>query len=445
MPNVIETVLPMMCKTVEYAPIGTNLGLLYLIWALISGQFLESRGGIFPALAQLGLPKAAVRRSWAALNKGGWQIGKLIVAWRAQVEAAGRWQAVRVDGYRVKAGDMSAVFRPCLQACPSKHYNPIAEKALPAVEIGLCVDVGKVGKQIVPLPALLVQPLLAKDTQQLSSTAQLKAQLIEQISQQQQSDELYLFDPEFTPAELVAAGLRQFVTRLAKNCVVRRNQLPDYDGRGRPPEYGEMVRPLARSYKGKRTPATPADESYSWTESVGRILTIQLWHTLVLSSQKVEKDAPTFTIALIQDPRFKDPWLLFSSFPLTKEAWPSIYRFRWTVERPPLIAKSLLGAARQYVHSIDVSARLFALSLLAGCMLAYFAAIFPPIPSGFWDRNPKPTAGRFRRLLSTLPFSAFPMLPERFRIKASPTHHLPKGVLAHRRSTSSLTPAFTGN
>ena len=108
MPNVIETVLPMVCKTVEYAPIGTNLGLLYLIWALISGQFLESRGGIFPALAQLGLPKAAVRRSWAALNKGGWQIGKLIVAWREQVETAGRWQAVRVDGYRVKAGDMSA-------------------------------------------------------------------------------------------------------------------------------------------------------------------------------------------------------------------------------------------------------------------------------------------------------------------------------------------------
>lgn len=435
----------MVYKTVEYAPIGTNLGLLYLIWALISGQFLESRGAVFPALARLGLSDATVRRSWAALHRGGWQIGKLIAAWRKQVESAGRWQAVRVDNYRVKAGDMSAVFRPRLQECPSKHYHPLAEKALPAVEVGLCVDVGKVGKQIVPLPALLVQPVLAGDTEQLSSTAQLKGQLIAQISQQQQDDELYVFDPEFTPSELLAVGLKRFVTRLSKNCVARRNFLPEYAGHGRPAEYGEMVRPLARTYKDNLLAATPSDESYSWTESPGRLITVHLWHNLVLSSQKVDKNAPTLTIALLKDPRFKDPWLLCSSIPLSQEAWRTIYRFRWTVERPPLIAKSLLGSVRQFVHSIDVAARLFTLSLLAGCMLAYFAAILPPIPSGFWDRNPKPTAGRLRRLLASLPFPTFAPLPERLRIKASPTAHLPKGVLAHRRSKSSPAQQDTGN
>jgi hypothetical protein len=101
MPQYIETIFPLMMKTVEYAPIGTNLGLPYLMWALISGQFLQSRGGIFPALAQLGVPKAVVRRSWGAFHYGGWRAplerGQPIVAWRQQVEGGGRWQAVTVD------------------------------------------------------------------------------------------------------------------------------------------------------------------------------------------------------------------------------------------------------------------------------------------------------------------------------------------------------------
>jgi hypothetical protein len=125
MPSIYETILPMMGKTVEWLPIGTNLGIYYLICALMRGHFLESRGGLFPALAQLGLSKAVVRRSWAAFQQGGWQIGTLIAGWRQQVEAGGRWQPVRVDGYRVKAGDMSAVFRPRLQASQGKHYHPI--------------------------------------------------------------------------------------------------------------------------------------------------------------------------------------------------------------------------------------------------------------------------------------------------------------------------------
>lgn len=438
--EILEVILVMTSKTVEYAPIGTNLGLLYVMWALLSGQFLESRGGIFPALAQLGLPKAVVRRSWAALTQGSWQIGKLIAAWREQVEAAGRWQPLVIEGYRVKAGDLSAVFRPRLQACPSQHYHPIAEKAVRAVEVGICVDVGRVEQQIVPLPALIVEPVLTLSTEERSSTAQLKDQLIAAIGEKQQADEVYLFDPEFTPAELLAAGIQHFVARLAVNCVARRNELPPYPGHGRPSEYGEKVRPLARKHKDKLIPATPWDEQYTWTEG-NRILTIQLWHNLVCTTQKVAADAPTFSIAVIHDPRYNQPWLLASTIPLSHQAWPAIYRFRWTVERPPLIAKQLLGSHRQFVHSIDVGARLFALSLLVASMLAYFAAVLPPIPSGFWDRNPKPTAGRLRRLLTSLPFPSFIPLPLRLRVKSSPTHHLPKGIWGHRRSSSPPLPS----
>ena len=46
-------------------PVGTNLGLFWLLWALISGRFLLSRGAVFPALADGGLPADAVRRSGA--------------------------------------------------------------------------------------------------------------------------------------------------------------------------------------------------------------------------------------------------------------------------------------------------------------------------------------------------------------------------------------------
>lgn len=441
MPTLYEMILPMLGKTVESAPIGTNLGLYYLLCALIHGYFLESRGGIFPALARLGLADAVVRRSWAALQQGGWQMGTLIVGWRRQVESGGRWQPVRLDGYRIKAGDMSAVFRPRLQASQGKHYNPVAERAVPAVECGLCVDVGKVDNQIVPLPALLLSPQLNTEPAAPASTAQLKQQLIAAITAQQETDELYLFDPEFTLSELFGAGLKRFICRQAKNCVARRNRLPTPAGRGRPPEYGEYVRPLARKYAKNAIPATPADESFTCQENE-RTLTLQLWHNLVCTTQKVDQKAPTFTIALIHDPKFKEPWLLASSVPLSQAAWQVIYRFRWTVERPPLLAKSLLGTQRQFVHSTHCGSRFFALALLAACILAYFAALLPPIPAGFWDRKPIATAGRLRRLLASRTFpTSFP-LPERLRIKASPTSHLLKGVLAHRRSKT-LTPPPT--
>ncbi len=107
---------------------------------------------------------------------------------------------------------MSAVFRP----------------RLPAVECGLCVDVGKVDKQIVPLPALLLQPHLSTAADAPSSTAQLKQQLIAAIVRQQETDDLYLFDPEFTVSELFAAGLKRFISRQAKNCVARLNTASMY-------------------------------------------------------------------------------------------------------------------------------------------------------------------------------------------------------------------------
>ncbi len=66
-------------------------------------------------------------------------------------------------------------------------------------------------------------------------------------------------------------------------------------------------------------------------------------------------------------------------------------------------------------------------------MVTYLAATLPAMPTGFWDRQPKPTPGRLRRVLARTPFpKSFP-LPERIRKKASVVDHLPKGILGHRR------------
>ena len=74
---------------VAEGPVGTNLALFGLLWALISGRFLLSRGAVFQALADLGLPADAVRRSSAALTYGRWTVQSLLDAWNQRVQQEG--------------------------------------------------------------------------------------------------------------------------------------------------------------------------------------------------------------------------------------------------------------------------------------------------------------------------------------------------------------------
>jgi hypothetical protein len=143
--------------------------------------------------------------------------------------------------------------------------------------------------------------------------------------------------------------------------------------------------------------------------------------------------APTFSTVLIQDPRFDEPLLLHTSLPLTGADLQAFYRDRWPVEGLPLTAKQMLGAARQFVFTPESRQRLPELALVAGAILMYVAATQPALPTGFWDRAPKPTSGRLRRLLATVHCGDLEGLPKQLRKKPSPTAHLPKGVLGHRR------------
>ncbi len=72
--------------------------------------------------------------------------------------------------------------------------------------------------------------------------------------------------------------------------------------------------------------------------------------------------------------------------------------------------------------------------LLALSVIFYVRRLYFPLKAcdirGFWDRAPKPTAGR---LLVQVHFADLPELAPELRKKQSPTAHLPKGVHGHRR------------
>ena len=408
-------------------PIGTNLALLHFLWMLASGRLLPSRGAIFPALQATGLPVAAIRRAWAAFWVGAWELATLLQSWEAYVQQQGRWQPHQYEGYYPKAVDLTPFWRPTLKGCRTKHSHPAAGKALPAIVLGLVARVGSVNGQRV---ALLVEVVRADPTD--PSEASLQAQVVQSTATKLADDEIPVFDAGSRIRELQAAKLPRYVVRMAKNSTARRNVLPEYKGHGRHPEYGEIVRPLARTYKGKTIPSTPPDRMETWTE--GEIaFRAKFWDNLVLPDVKVHPDNPTFTVVSIYDPRYRTPWLLACPLALSGVSLRGLYRDRWPVEQVPLAAKQMLGAGRQFVFAPESQQRLPELALFAGSMVTYLAATLPATPTGFWDRQPKPAPGRLRRVLARMPFpESFP-LPERIRRKASVVDHLPKGILGHRR------------
>ena len=118
-----------------------------------------------------------------------------------------------------------------------------------------------------------------------------------------------------------------------------------------------------------------------------------------------------------------------------------LYRDRWPVEQLPLAAKQMLGAARQFVHEQETCQRFPELALLAGAVLTYAAATSPAVPTGSWDRQPRRTPGRLRRLLGQAAFPTDFPLPERLRGKVAVTDHLPKGWWGQRRRPSPTSPS----
>lgn len=428
MPEIVQRTMTVLCVITQDVTLGTNLALLHFMWMLVSGALLPSRGAVFPALQAVGLAPAAVRRAWAALHGGHWHIADLLTAWSRYVLAEQQWQATSYAGYVPKAVDTTAFWRPALQDCQTKHYYPPAGKALPAIVVGLIARIGRVKGHRVALPTEIVRPATADATE----TA-LQATLLARVKATLADDEMPVLDAGFKIKALQAAGLPRYVVRLADNFTARRNVLPPAQPNGRPAEYGDLVRPLARTRKGKLIPATAPDRTESWS-AAGLTFRAEYWDDLVLPDVKASAMATTFFVAAIYDPRYRTPWLLASPVQLPGPVWRGLYRDRWPVEQLPLAGKQMIGGARQFVFAAESCYRLPELTLLAGAVLIYLAATTPAIPTGFWDRQPKPTPGRFRRGLAGRPFPESYPLPARLRKKASLFAHLAMGILGHRRT-----------
>jgi len=432
--SAIDHTMNILVTLTQGLPVGTNLALLQFLWMLVSGALLPQRGAIFPALQSIGLSEAATRRAWAAFRCGAWQTAVILRLWQEQIEGLPGWQVHCHEGYRAITVDVTAFWRPALQNCPSKHYHPAANRALPAVIFGVIGEVGQIGGQHLACP-LVFERVHPKDPRE----SRLWQDLLRWARRHLAADQVAVMDAGVKLAEVQAAGLERYLLRLATNFTARRNQPLPYGGQGRKPVYGEKIRPLERSYKGRSIPASSPDRIETWMEE-GVVLRAEIWEDLILPGVVPGPQVKTFRVYAIYDPAYATPWLLAIALHLKAATVRAMYQDRWPVEQLPLSAKQMVGAHRQFVHADESIQRLPELALLAGSILSYLAATLPAAPTGFWDRQPRRTPGRFRRMLMGKSFPQSYPLPEQIRKKASVSGHLPKGILAHRRISNVSAP-----
>jgi hypothetical protein len=369
---------------VQTVPMGTNLALLQLMWTILNGSFLPSRGAIFPALKANGFTPEESRRIWSAFRHGVWRINDCLSQWRSYVEADGQWQSHEYEGYRPVAVDWTAFWRFKLKGWSGKMFHSLAGRALCGIGFGVVCQVGHVAGQRMPL---LHQIIRTSKTDR--SEAKLKADTLRWVRHHLDESEVAIADAGVEISDMQAVGMPQYVIRMALNCTGRRNYLPTYKGRGCRPKWGETVRPLPRTHLENVIAATPPDREET-IHFEGRDIIVQGWVDLIPSEYKPGQAPETFTIWVFFDPLYDKPLVLGTNL---RQATPltifCLYQDRWPVEQIPLVAKQMLGLHRQFVFAPESCCRLPELALLLANVLTYLAAVLPPMPTGFWDRHPK--------------------------------------------------------
>jgi hypothetical protein len=324
-------------------PGGINLALLQFLWMPVSGALLPQRGAIFPALQSTGLSEQATRRAWAVFRGGVWQTAILLRLWQEQIEGLPGWQVHCHEGYRAITVDVTAFWRPALENCPSKHYHPGANRALPAVIFGVIGELGEIGGQRIACP-LALERVAPKDPSEVRLWHDLLLWL-----RHLAPDEVAVMDAGVKLADVQAAKLVCYVLRLATNFTARRKWPLSYSGKGRKPVYGEKVRPLARTYNGKAISATPPDRVETWAEE-GLSMRAEIWENLVLPGVIPGPQAETLAVYAIYDPAYSNPWLLATPLKLKAATVKAVYQDRWPVEQIPLAYLNLSAGGLVGIH-----------------------------------------------------------------------------------------------
>jgi hypothetical protein len=76
-----EVTVQAMAFIMQVVPLGTNVGLIRILWVMVNGSFLQSRGAVCSALHLSGFKVDEIRRSWAALRAGNWEINEMLESW----------------------------------------------------------------------------------------------------------------------------------------------------------------------------------------------------------------------------------------------------------------------------------------------------------------------------------------------------------------------------
>ena len=429
MSSVLYCINTFLSRVVADVPLGTHLGLFHLLWTLRSGRLLQSRGAVIPARAACGRGAAAVRRAWAARAAGRWGSAQLLAAWPRVGQDDGQWPAHRHGGSRPVACALGGGWRPRRPACPTPPAWAQAGKALPALARGLAARIGAVGSQRRARPCLL-RRTAADD----AGEPALPRRLGHQPQARLAPEAVRVTARGFPLAQRQAAGRTRSVRRGPTPCTARRATLPGDSGKGRRPSHGPLGRPRPRTAQRQTLAATPPDRCEPWqggTPEAPGIVCAQFWAPV--GRPDAPRGAPTFPRGGIHAPHWAEPVLLHTPLPLSGAQGQAMSRERGPVEGLPLWATQRLGAARQFVCAPESRPRRPAGARLAGSLLAYTAATPPALSTGFWDRAPRPTSSRRRRVLAQGQCQDVQERPLQLRKKQSPTAHFPPGICGHRR------------
>ncbi len=443
-----ERILSLIEQMMVVVPKGTALGLCDLMSAMLSGYFIESGGAVMPAVEAFLRQEiedederaARSRRAAKALTYGRYNLKELMDKLQEIVEAEGLWEALRVQGYRVVPVDGTAYRRAAVKKLASKAYFSDANRAVPAVPIGMIATVGEVnGHRVALLKNAVVTDIKTNDR------VADKKEVYRMVAGCLEEDEISVFDAGFRLVEAAEAGLERCVLRLALNCTFGKTpgKIPERtSAKGpTPTQYkADIVRPLERTHAENTLAADPAAEICTITDALGAEIKVHIWHEVyflerhlkkVLENKKSALRKRALKVMAIYHPAYEKP-LLIGTFVLALEpaAGCEIYGVRWSVEGLPQTGKYILSGGRgtHYVHHPTAMQRLPTLSLIFGSLLKYAAATLPPFRTGFWDRKPKPTYGRLLRYLRKVGLALSAQL---FK-KASATAHLPVGYEAIR-------------
>ena len=445
----VQQVIEQMTSTV---PKGTDLGLVDIISAMFSGYFVESGGGIMPAvdlyladhISDERERAARSRRAAKSIKYGQYHLNELITTSQSIIKEIGGWTPTLIQEYRMKSVDMTAYKRSRVKNLKSKSYDSTANRAIPATTFGLMGSIGTVNGQRVAV----LDMLLCGNTEQNEPAKEL-VNVYKKVAELLTLEDVVLFDAGFSLIDAIIYGIKQCLIRLSKNCTFGRTpgEIPiRTSDKGRHPSrhQSEIVRPMERQHGKNLLSQTPPDKTLTWVdEESGKTIKAEIWTPVYLlerhldrldeESRKDELRNVPITVIALHHPDYDEPLLLGTPLTeLTPQSMAKMYPERWPIEGVPQTAKYLLsgGGGRHYVHHQQAMKRLPALSMIFGALFKYLAATFPPIPSGFWDRVAKPTYGRLLKYLKKVGLPLSSQLSK----KASVTGHLPVGYEAVRLS-----------